>query len=164
MIIASASNDIKFLAGKLNNDLVNISDWMVANKLSLMNASKTECILIGSHKKLQQNRNDILIEIDKALIECVNVSKSLGVMIDETLTWHCHVDLITKKVNSGLYVLKRLRDFVDAETLLAVFKTLIQPHFDYCSQVWGCLGTTLQNKLQRLQNRACSTYNYKARL
>ena len=40
------------------------------------------------------------------------------------------------------------------ETLLAVYKTLIQTHFDYCSQVWGCLGTTLKNKLQRLQNRA----------
>ena len=151
--IASASNDIKILAGKLNNDLVNISDWMVAKKLSL-NASKTECMLIGSHKKLQQNRNDFLIEIDKAPIECVNVSKSLGVMIDETLTWHCHVDLITKKVNSGLYVLKRPRDFVDVETLLAVYKMLIQPHFDYCSQVWGFLGTTVQNKLQILQNRA----------
>ena len=126
---------------------------MVANKLSL-NASKTECMLIGSHKKLQQNRNDFLIEINKAPIECVNVSKSLGVMIDETLIWHCHVDLITKKVNSGLYVLKRLRDLVDVETLLAVYKTLIQLHFDYCSQAWDCLGTTLQNKLQRLQNKA----------
>ena len=52
----------------------------------------------------------------------MNVSKSLGDMIDETLTWHCHVDLITKKVNS-LYVLKRLRDLVDVETPLAVYKT-----------------------------------------
>ena len=94
--IASASNDIKILAGMLNCDLVNISDWMAANKLSL-NASKTEYMLIGSHKKLQQNRNDFLIKMDNAPIECVNVSKSLGLMIDETLTWHCHVDLITKK-------------------------------------------------------------------
>ena len=31
---------------------------------------------------------------------------------------------------------------------------LIQPYFDYCSQVWGGLGTTLCNKLQRLQTRA----------
>ena len=51
--IASASNDIKILAGMLNNDLVNISDWMVANKLSL-NASKTECMLIGSHKNFNR--------------------------------------------------------------------------------------------------------------
>ena len=100
-------------------------------------------MLIGSHKKLQQNRNDFLIEIDNAPIECVNVSKSLGVMIDETLTWHCHIDLITKKVNSGLYVLKRLRDLVDVETLLAVYKTLIQPHFALkCGVVLGLLFKT----------------------
>ena len=100
--IASESNDIKILTGKLNNDLVNISDWMVANKLSL-NAGKTECMLFGSHKKLQQNRNDFLIEIDKAPIECVNVSESLGVMIDATLTWNCQVDLITFSTSSNAY-------------------------------------------------------------
>ena len=83
--IASASNDIKILAGMLNNDLVNISDWMAANKLSL-NVSNTDCMLIGSHKKLGQNRKDFLIEIDNVPIEYVNVSKSLGPMIDETLT------------------------------------------------------------------------------
>ena len=31
---------------------------------------------------------------------------------------------------------------------------LIQPHFDYCSAVWGHCGTSLANKLQILQNRA----------
>ena len=39
-------------------------------------------------------------------------------------------------------------------TLVTVYKTLIQSHFDYCSQVRGCLGITLQNYLQRLENRA----------
>ena len=43
---------------------------------------------------------------------------------------------------------------MDKGTLVTVYKTLIQPHFDYCSQVWGCLAITLQNRLQRLQNRA----------
>ena len=32
-------------------------------------------------------------------------------------------------------------------------KQSIQPHFDYCSQVWGCLGKVLLDKLQRFQNR-----------
>ena len=30
----------------------------------------------------------------------------------------------------------------------------MQPYFDYCSQVWGGIGSTLSDKLQRLQNRA----------
>ena len=75
-------------------------------------------------------------------------------MIDETLTWDEQVTLITKKVNKGLNVMRRLRDFFDIKILTTVYQTLVQPYFDYCSQVWGGLGTTLCNKLQRLQNRA----------
>ena len=114
--IASGSNDTKILAETLNKDLVNISDWIAANELSL-NASKTECMLIGSHKKLQKYRNDFQIEIYNTPIECVNTSKSLGVVIDETLSWHCQVGSATKKVNSGLYILRCLRDLVELETL-----------------------------------------------
>ena len=87
-------------------------------------------------------------------IKRVSASKSLGVMIHENLTWHFQVDLITKKVNKSFYVLRRLREFAELKTLVAAYKSLVQPHFDYCSQIWGCLGITLQNKLQRLQNRA----------
>ena len=70
------------------------------------------------------------------------------------LTWSDHVDLITKKVNKGLNILRRLREFMDINVLITDYKTLVQPYFDYCSQVWGYLGTTLSNKLQRMQNRA----------
>ena len=61
---------------------------------------------------------------------------------------------ITNKVNKSLNVIKRLREFVDLETLLIAYKTLVQPYFEYCSQVSGGLGSTLSDKLQRLQNRA----------
>ena len=50
--IASASNDDKVLVETLNKDLMNIFYWIAANKLSL-NASKTECKLIGSIKTLK---------------------------------------------------------------------------------------------------------------
>jgi hypothetical protein len=76
-------------------------------------------------------------------IKRVKVTKSLGLMIDETLTWDEQVTLITKKVNKGLNVMRRLRDFFDIKILTTVYQTLVQPYFDYCSQVWGGLGTTL---------------------
>jgi hypothetical protein len=69
---------------------------------------------------------------------------------------HEQVNAITTKVNRGLNVLKRLREFIDLETLLIAYKTLVQPYFDYCSQVWGGIGSTHSDKLQRLQNRAAS--------
>jgi hypothetical protein len=51
-------------------------------------------------------------------------------------------------------IASKLRDIVDYNTLITVYKSIIQPHFDYCSQVCGCLGKVLSDKLQRLQNRA----------
>ena len=40
------------------------------------------------------------------------------------------------------------------KTLQDVYKTLIQPHFDYCSPLWDNCGLGLQDKLQKFQNRA----------
>ena len=151
--IGTASKDINSIAESLNNDLVNVSEWIAANKLSLNNC-KTEFMIIGSHHNIRKYNSDLLIQIGNTPIKQVSASKSIGMMIDETLTWHSQVELITKKVNKGYHVLRRLREFADLKTLVTAYKTLIQPHFDYCSQIWGCLGTTLQNKLQRLQNRA----------
>ena len=39
-------------------------------------------------------------------------------------------------------------------TLLNIYNSLVQPHFDCYSLVWGNCGKTLSNKLQKLQNRA----------
>ena len=34
------------------------------------------------------------------------------------------------------------------------FDVSLAPYFDYCSEVWGCMGKGLCDRLQRLQNRA----------
>ena len=47
-----------------------------------------------------------------------------------------------------------MRDILDYQTLIKIYLSIIQPHFDYCSQIWGCLGKVLSEKLQKLQNRA----------
>jgi hypothetical protein len=35
-----------------------------------------------------------------------------------------------------------------------IYNCLVQPYFDYCCVVWDSCGSTLANKLQKLQNRA----------
>lgn len=35
-----------------------------------------------------------------------------------------------------------------------MYEALILPYFDYCSEVWECLGKRLSDRLQKLQNRA----------
>ena len=119
--IDTSSNNIDSIAKLLNKDLANVSDWMKANKLTL-NTSKTEYMIIGSHKRLQQIQYGPSIILDDNQIKRVQVAKSLGLMIDETLTWDEQVSLITKKVNKGLNVLRRLRNFFDIKILTSTSK------------------------------------------
>ena len=80
-------------------------------------------MIIGSHQNLKKWNSDFRIVIGNTPIKRVSTTKSLGVMIDETLTWRsAQVDFITKKVNKSLYVLRRLREFTDLKTLVTAYK------------------------------------------
>ena len=146
-------SDVNIVTNALNNDLKNLSDWLSTNKLSL-NTEKTKYMIIGSHQRLRSIETEPAIYLGANKIKRVKSTKSLGLMLDETLSWNEQINALSNKVNKSLNVIKRLREFVDLETLLIAYKTLVQPYFEYCSQVWGGLGSTLSAKLQRLQNRA----------
>ena len=59
-----------------------------------------------------------------------------------------------KKVWSGIGGIKRIKPFVQQETLQNLYNSLALLYFDYCSLLWDNCGTTLKEKLQKLQNRA----------
>ena len=71
----------------------------------------------------------------------------LGVEIDEHLNWEKHIECIASKVSSGIGALKKLKEFVNRDTLVLVYNALIQPHFDYCCEVWDELGKGLSERL-----------------
>ena len=111
-------------------------------------------MLIGSRQRLSTLSDTLELSIDNVPIEQVLSVKSLGIYIDEYLTWHSHIDKLCKKIASAIGAIKRVKPFAPQSTLLNVYNSLVQPHFDYCSLVWGNCGKTLSNKLQKLQNRA----------
>ena len=148
-----SGSDIKTIQFHLNEDLENINEWLISNKLTL-NMTKTEYMLIGSRQRLNTLSDNPSFEINGIPLDRVSTTKSLGVLLDENLTWSSHINKMTKRIASGIGAIKRLRSFVSLETLHVIYQALIQPHFDYCNVVWGNCGKTLSNKLQKLQNRA----------
>ena len=148
-----ADNDITKIESNLNDDLANISQWLIVSKLTL-NMLKTEFMVIGSRQRLYTLDSAPVFLINGAPVKQVESTKLLGLNIDEHLSWSVHVDAISKKIASGLGALKRIRPFVPLSTLHTIFYSLIQPHFDYCSVVWGNCNKTLAAKLQKLQNRS----------
>jgi hypothetical protein len=88
-----ADNDIAKIELNLTNDLESNREWLIVNKLTL-NMSKTEFMVIGSRQRLYTFDNAPVLTIGGAPIKQVKSTKSLGLHIDEHLSWSVHVDAI----------------------------------------------------------------------
>ena len=91
-----AGREPDIIERNLNHDLSNISDWLVANKLTL-NKSKTEFVVIGTRQRLRTLDLSPALAIDNSPISQVASTKSLGEHVDEHLSWNTHVTKISKK-------------------------------------------------------------------
>ena len=105
-------------------------------------------MLIGSRQRLSVQSDDVEIRIDDQVIKRVDHTKSLGLTIDDHLSWDKHVEEICKKTSSAISALIRVWPFISKETATQIYYALI-PHFYYCSPVWDCLSCYLSDNLQK---------------
>ena len=67
-------------------------------------------MIIGSNQRIHAlSNNQLDIEIDGKSIKKVEEAKSLGLFIDEHLSWTKHTEEISKKISSAIGALKRIR-------------------------------------------------------
>ena len=83
--ITYAGSDLYLIQSSLSHDLKKLSKWLVSNRL-ILNATKTEFMLIGSRQRLSTLSDRLEISIDNVPIEQVSSVKSLVIYIDENLT------------------------------------------------------------------------------
>ena len=117
-----------------------------------MNTAKTEFMLIALRQKLSTLSSQPELSIHNVHIEKVTSVKSLGIFIDENLTWQTHIHKLSKKITYRIGAIKRIRDFVPTPTLRCIHNAVIQSHFHYCNIVWGNNGNdgkTLSDRLSR---------------
>ena len=66
---------------------------------------------------------------------------------------------VAKQAVKGIGMLRRSKYLFDRDTPKTIYSAFVLPHFDYCSLVWNNCSKTLQNKLQKLQNKAARIIN-----
>ena len=114
--ITAYHTNINKVEDVLNKDIDILYRWLQANRLSL-NVLKSEYMLIGSKVRINKLTSDPKIVIGGHRLKRVVVTKSMGLMIDENLSWEEHVNYMSKKVAKGLAMLKRIRDLMPISTL-----------------------------------------------
>jgi len=81
------------------------------------------------------------------ILEQVQDTKFLGLIIDENLSWDNHVSHIMSKTSSGLYALRRMANQCEIDGLKTIYYALIHSHIAYGISIYGA---TKKENLDRI--------------
>lgn len=65
------------------------------------------------------------------VIDLAKVVKSLGLLIDNKLSWEHHIDKLSKTFSAQLAVLRKIR-FLPTKQLESIYYKMILPNITYC--------------------------------
>ena len=86
-------------------ELLKITDWLAANKLSL-NASKTKFIVFHSDKKIVRYPKLFINDVKIERVDCFNF---LGLQINHNLKWNKHTSHVSLKITKITGLLHKLK-------------------------------------------------------
>ena len=135
----------------INGELVKVSKWLSANRLSL-NVNKTKVMFFHSVRKTVAYPK---LYIDNKEIERVDSFLFLGLQINHNLNWNNHIRSISFKVSKIAGILHKLKNEFPTSILKSIYNTLILPHLNYCVLCWG----SQTNRIHLLQKRAIRNIN-----
>ena len=120
---------------KLQSNLNKIFLWEKTNNMKF-NGGKFQILRYGPNKELKENTLYFTGEMID-VIEQVSQVKDLGIILTDDGKFEEQIEIAAKKARQKCGWL--LRSFYTRnETFLRqMFNTLVQPHLDYCSQLWS---------------------------
>ena len=140
-----------YLSSTLNCELMKISDWLKANKLSL-NLKKTKYIAFTPRQK--RLHFNFQLAIDNQPINQVTETAFLGVILDKNLTWKPHISHIANKISKSIGIIYRSKFYLPKKSLITLYYSLIYPYLFYCNMVWASTYETNLHRIVILQKRA----------
>ena len=93
-----------------NTELKKLTDWFIANHLSLNVAKRNFILFCNSHKYYDSNL--VKIVLTAHVIEQLQLAKFVGVYIDERLNWDEHIKQVSDKISKDLGAIRRLKKIV----------------------------------------------------
>lgn len=162
-------DDVKSQA---EHGLSRIAEWLNLNLLTL-NTTKTNFMCFSIQDKYQP---DSSFQIKIHLCDCtsnlnctcpiinkVQKTKYLGVMIDQKLNWHSHIDLVSSRLRKLIWIFKDLRHIVDKKLLNEIYVALAQSIIVYCITLWGGALKTKFLEVERAQRALLKVMYFKKR-
>jgi len=122
------SNTVK----QINLDMHAVHQWSITNKLDL-NANKSKGIVICTGTVDYSP----LIRLNGVSVPFYGKVKNLGLVINNNFKWIDHAESIHSRVFAGLRSLWPFSHLTPIRTRIMLAKSLLMPHFEYCSTVFA---------------------------
>ena len=113
-------------------------------------------ILIGNPRRIKRVEALAPLKLNGTEIKRVKTVKSLGVIVDENLSWKENIKSVKGKVRSGLSSLKKLKNILPQSKLLEIHLSMVESYFLYGNIVWGSLPNSKLQTFRFMQDRAFS--------
>ena len=137
--------NIEELLEILGLETTEILHWFKVNE---MKADDDKCHLFVI------NEENLRTNIGNETNESDNCIELLAIKIDSKLHFNEHVTSLCKRGNQKLHTLARISKYMDENKLRIIMKTFIQSQFNYCPLTWMFHNRTLNNKINKLHERA----------
>ena len=88
-----ADKSLRSLVETVNNELLKVSEWLNANKLTLNAKMSNYVIFCPYQRKLYYSVNIQMLDNSThtfTSLECKEHVKYLGILVDSNLSWKCH--------------------------------------------------------------------------
>lgn len=88
------------------------------------------------------------------ILKSTREEKDLGVLIDDKLNFSTHMQTQVTKANRVLGVIKHTFKYLDMDTFLLLYKSLVRPHLEYATVIWSPKTKRDCDLVERVQRRA----------
>ena len=122
------------LATKLNNVLAAVHEWF-KNNLLFLNLAKTTYVQF-----LTKNRQKHITLMNNQITNSTN-TKFLGLTIEETLSWKCHINQTLSRLSSACYAIKVIAPLMTEDNLRMIYHTYVHSIITYGIILGGKLTT-----------------------
>ena len=87
------------------------------------------------------------------MINRTDQAKYLGLIIDEELSWKCHIEMLCKRIKRFFPSFYTLRNFINVEHAKAIYYATLHSRIEYAIALYGAADKTVIEPLQILQNK-----------
>ncbi|MEW8548507.1 MAG: reverse transcriptase family protein, partial [Candidatus Thiodiazotropha sp.] len=96
---------------KLQNALSDLSRWCKQNGM-VINLDKTKVMLITTRQKRNRIDDTLKIVFNDLQLSTVSDDKVLGVHIDNNLLWSEHINKVTRKMSTNIWLLSKIKNYL----------------------------------------------------